>query len=255
MGILNQIICTLIASFLCFILGLSYAWPSSTMRLFQSDNTTLERPMGPTEIALFGSLSSIGALVGTPPIGIFLDIIGRKYCAMAAGLMSVLAWTIITTCIKVEAILVAIFLSGVGGAVVLVVPVYVGEICQESIRGTMTSSSMIFYGIGMLASYVLGGYLEYKLMVYICLSLTILGVIMLLFLRETPLYLMKKGMDKEAQKSFAFYRNAAFDSKIVLQEMDTLRRAFNPVMDDDGGTTIFVTIYISFINLQAKSHL
>lgn len=60
----------------------------------------------------------------------------------------------------------------------------------------MTSSSMIFYGIGMLASYVLGGYLEYKLMVYICLSLTILGVIMLLFLRETPLYLMKKGLDK-----------------------------------------------------------
>lgn len=47
--------------------------------------------MGSTEIALFGSLSSIGALIGTPPIGIFLDIIGRKYSAMAAGLMSVVS--------------------------------------------------------------------------------------------------------------------------------------------------------------------
>lgn len=102
----------------------------------------------------------------------------------------------IATCVKVEAILVAIFLSGVGGAVVLVVPVFVGEICQESIRGTMTSSSMIFYGIGMLASYVMGGCLEYIMMVYICLSLTILGIVMMMFLKETPMYLMKKGFDK-----------------------------------------------------------
>lgn len=43
---------------------------------------------------------------------------------------------------------------------------------------------------------------------------------------------------QEAQESFAFYRNAAFDSKIVLHEMDTLRRAFNPVMDDDEGKCI-----------------
>lgn len=50
--------------------------------------------MGPTEIALFGSLSSIGALIGTPPVGIFLDIIGRKYSAMAAGLMSVVSVTL-----------------------------------------------------------------------------------------------------------------------------------------------------------------
>lgn len=64
------------------------------MRLFQSENTTLERQMGPTEIALFGSLSSIGALLGTPPIGMFLDIIGRKYSAMAAGLMSVVSVTL-----------------------------------------------------------------------------------------------------------------------------------------------------------------
>lgn len=97
---------------------------------------------------------------------------------------------------SVELILAAMFLSGIGGCALLIVPVYVSEICQESIRGMMTSGAMIFYGLGLLLSYLLGGCLDYNTMNYVCLLLAVVGVLALWPLWETPIHLMKKGLEE-----------------------------------------------------------
>lgn len=97
---------------------------------------------------------------------------------------------------KVEAILAAICLSGLSGCVIVVIPMFVCEICEDSIRGSMASVNMAFYGIGTLVSYLCGGFLQYKTMNYLCLSLTVMGFAMLSFIRESPLFLMKKGLEK-----------------------------------------------------------
>lgn len=69
-----------------------YAWPSSTIKLFETNSgNILTRAMTPTEIALFSSLSSVGALIGTPLFGYALDKIGRKYTAILAGLSYVVS--------------------------------------------------------------------------------------------------------------------------------------------------------------------
>lgn len=97
---------------------------------------------------------------------------------------------------RVEVLLASIFLSGIGGAAFLVVPMYVSEFCQESIRGGMTSFSMIFYAVGMIISYAIGGYMDYYPMVYVCQSFAVVGIALLLLLKESPLFLMKKGKEK-----------------------------------------------------------
>ncbi|KOB58005.1 Uncharacterized protein OBRU01_25579, partial [Operophtera brumata] len=156
---------------LCMCLGVMFAWPSSTLRLFESANTTLHRPMTEGELALFGSLSSVGALIGTPVLGMFLDKFGRKNSAIIASTLGVLSWALITFSNQVEIVLLAVFVSGLSGVSFLVVPVYVSEICQESIRGAMCSGFMVFYGLGMLLSYLMGGLLSYDVMIYISLTL------------------------------------------------------------------------------------
>ncbi|XP_049879993.1 facilitated trehalose transporter Tret1-2 homolog [Pectinophora gossypiella] len=233
MGIFIQVISTIAACYLCMTIGVIFTWPSCTLKIFESGNTTLHRPMTETELALFGSLSSIGALTSTPFTGYMLDIVGRKSCIIVASLTQVIAWAMIAASSQVEVVLTAVFMSGVGGSGFLIVPMLTSEICQESIRGSMTAGMMIFYAFGMLVSYVLGGLLEYKMMVYVCLSMSVLGVVLLSIIRETPLYYMKKGMEEEAAKSFAYYRHAAVDSKVVLEEMNALRRAFNPIIEED----------------------
>ncbi|KOB69656.1 Sugar transporter 12 [Operophtera brumata] len=202
---------------LCMCMGVMFAWPSSTLRLFESANTTLHRPMTEGELALFGSLSSVGALIGTPVLGMFLDRFGRKNSA-------ILSWALIVSSNQVEVVLLAVFVSGLSGAVFLVVPVYVSEICQESIRGAMCSGTMVFYGVGMLLSYLMGGLLSYDVMIYACLTLAAASTAMLSVLRESPTCLMAKGLEET-------------DSKEVLEELNNIRRSLNPEMDEKSSST------------------
>lgn len=99
-------------------------------------------------------------------------------------------------CDKVAAVLASIFITGLTGSVFIIIPMYVGEICQESIRGSMTSLSMTFFGIGTMFEYIFGGYLEYHVMNYVSLTLTVVGVIMLALVKESPVYLMQIGAEK-----------------------------------------------------------
>ncbi|XP_073962531.1 facilitated trehalose transporter Tret1-like [Choristoneura fumiferana] len=232
MSIIRQLLCTGVVCYLCINMGLVFTWPSSTLLLFKSENTTLHRPMTETELALFGSLSSIGALVATPAAGFLLDIIGRKYCAIMFSLMHIVCWTMIIASDRVEVLLTAIFISGIGGAAFLVVPVFISEFCQESIRGGMTSGAMIFYAVGMIISYAIGGYMDYYPMVYVCLSIAVLGIVLLGTLKESPLFLMMKGREQEAKESLAFYRNIKADSKEIQHEIETIRRTLNPELDE-----------------------
>ncbi|XP_072948165.1 facilitated trehalose transporter Tret1-like [Epargyreus clarus] len=184
--------------------------------------------MAETEISFLGSCSSIGALTSIPIAGYLNDILGRKKSCVLFASLQVISWSIISSCSKVEAILAAVFVAGLSGSLILLVPIYVGEICQGSIRGMMTSSGMIFVTTGMLISYLLGGYLSYAIMNYVCLSLAVLGVVMLSLLKESPMFLMKKGVEKEAAKAVAYYRGVEVESLEVYEEMESMRKALNP---------------------------
>ncbi|CAH2097909.1 unnamed protein product [Euphydryas editha] len=228
MSIVFQVLSTAIISFVCMTVGILYTWPSSTLVLFTSPNTTLNRVMTETEISLLGSLPSISGVIVTPFAGIIMDSLGRKWSCVVFSLIQLICWVIISTCTMVEAILFAMFLFGMSSCMFIVVPMYVSEFCENSIRGSMMSGSMIFYGIGMLVSYLMGGLLDYKTMNYTGLSLTVLGLVMLSTMKESPLYLLKIGREREAIKSIAFYRSLKITSKEVEDEIEKLRRILSP---------------------------
>lgn len=104
-----------------------------------------------------------------------------------------IAWSIIAVTNRVELILMNAVLSGCGCAVFLEVTIYISEISQDSIRGMLTTGANQFLGIGFLVSYFLGGLLEYYTMVYTCLTLAVLGVLIISVLKESPLTLMANG--------------------------------------------------------------
>ncbi|XP_013138332.1 PREDICTED: sugar transporter ERD6-like 5 [Papilio polytes] len=224
MSILFQAGCTFIVCYSCLTMSLMYAWPSSTIKIFLSANTTLNRPMDDNEIALFGSFSSMSAIFVTPFSGYLLDKIGRKNCCILFSLPQVISWLIVSISVRVEAILGAMFISGFGGCILLLAPVYVSEFCQESVRGMMSSVSMILYGLGILVSYLLGGCLEYQTMTYVCLSMSVLGILMLWPLKESPLHLMKQNNEEDAIKAVAFFRRVEKDSKAITQEINAIKR-------------------------------
>ncbi|KAJ8710904.1 hypothetical protein PYW08_009419 [Mythimna loreyi] len=238
MGIFFQVIGTILLCCSCTNMGIMMAWPSSTIILFKSDNTTLHRPMGPTDVSLFGSLPAIGSLIANPIAGVLLNRLGRKKSVMLTALFFVLAWSIIALTRHVEVILTAMLVGGFGFAVFLETTIYISEICQDSIRGTMTSGPMLFYGFGILVSYFLGGCLTYHQMVYACLSLSVTGILLLFVLKESPYTFMAQGREEDAVKSIAFYRSKKTTSEEVQHELNKLRKIFIPHSEDTESLTM-----------------
>lgn len=87
-------------------------------------------------------------------------------------------------------------ISGCGTAGQAVATIYVSEIAHVSIRGALTSSVLIIYFLGVLASYALGGYLSYMQIIYMQLTLAVLNIVMLSLMKDSPVYLLQKGRVK-----------------------------------------------------------
>lgn len=96
----------------------------------------------------------------------------------------------------VEVVLTAVFVAGLSGAVFLVAPVYISEICAASVRGAMSSCTMVFFAIGMLLSYALGGTLSYTAMVYVNLGIALAVTAALVLLKESPTHLLAKQREQ-----------------------------------------------------------
>lgn len=93
-------------------------------------------------------------------------------------------------------VLACMFLSGVSSSAMLIASVYISEISQESIRGTMTAGNMISYGLGGLMLFTAAGTLSYDVVLYIGLSMAVISTGSLFLIKDSPIYLMTIGKEK-----------------------------------------------------------
>ncbi|XP_072948182.1 facilitated trehalose transporter Tret1-2 homolog [Epargyreus clarus] len=216
---------------LTLLTGFVYAWPSYTLANFRSNDTVLSYPLSTWQVSLLGSVTNIGGLVVTPTCGYIVDRLGRKYSAMLFGLPNVITWGIISVTTNVPLVIGLIGFAGAGAAGQAISSIYIGEICHESIRGALTSTTVSCFFAGLLFSYTLGGYLTYHQVVYVHLSLSILYILLLTLFAESPVYLMKIGKEQEAKKAIAFYRRVDVSSKEVEVEIAKIKLQLDPRID------------------------
>ncbi|XP_045455978.1 facilitated trehalose transporter Tret1-like [Melitaea cinxia] len=184
--------------------------------------------MSSGEFSILGSLANIGGFLSTPFCGYALDKFGRKYSAMVYGVPFVVAWGIIAVTKSMYLDIFGAGLAGLGAGGQAVSTVYISEICHDSIRGGLTSSTIYVFFLGLLFSYTLGGYLPYYSVVYVHLILSILYVALLTLLKESPIFLLKCGKEKEAAESIAFYHRIEKNSKEMELKIKKLKLQLDP---------------------------
>lgn len=89
---------------------------------------------------------------------------------------------------------------GVSGSYV-VTPLYIKEISEDSIRGTLGSLVVLSQNLGNLLVYVMGAYLSYDTVLWICLAVPLLHLLVFTSMPETPSYMLKIGKT-EVRKVF-----------------------------------------------------
>ncbi|XP_028164811.1 sugar transporter ERD6-like 6 [Ostrinia furnacalis] len=225
--------CNRRVDFNCLVYGAANSIPVLTMMLFTSQDTILDRQMTSTEGSLYISLANIGAIIGTPLAGYLVDYLGRKRSMIVCVFMPLISWSLFVFSNKVEVLLASTFIVGMGGGMFVIIPAYICEFSQDSIRGTLASGTLIFMILGILISIVLSEFMSYKTITYIGLTASTIGVALLSVLKESPTMLLKRGLDDEAAKAMAFYRNSKPDSKIVVQEIEKAKQALAPQIEEN----------------------
>lgn len=141
-----------------------------------------------------------------------------------------------------EVILVGRFLSGLAaGGVFVLVPLYVSEIAEDSVRGTLGSFFIFSVNFGTLVMFIAGNYLSYTLVPKIMILFPIAFAVTFAFLVETPQYLLKCGKVKQAENSLKFLRGCGNDKEIPEKVKHELMEMSKKIDEDSSleGESIF----------------
>lgn len=233
MGKLRQYQTAVACSLGSLVMGLLNVWPSYTTSLYTAQNTTLlVEPMSEFHASLLGSLPSLGAMIGTAITSVVIDRLGRKHGGVLLALPYILCWVMKEVCKSSMLILIARLLGGIaGGSALVYAPIFISEIAESSIRGTLAAGPVIFYSLGALFSYVVGWTCDFRTITYLNLVVSIINAVFIHFVVESPVYLLKKNREEEARKAIAQYRNGNIDSKEVLEELSRLKQQITPAVE------------------------
>ncbi|XP_011188744.1 facilitated trehalose transporter Tret1-2 homolog isoform X1 [Zeugodacus cucurbitae] len=166
------------------------------------------------------SLVAIGAFFGALPTGYIADAIGRRYTALVMDVPFIVAWLAIIFAKSAGWLYFGRFIIGVStGSFCVVAPMYISEIAETSIRGTLGTLFQLLLTIGILLVYVIGALVSWTTLSVLCLTVPIALFIGMLLLPETPTYLLKKGRRGDAALSLKWLWGRYCDSRSAIQQI------------------------------------
>ena len=167
-----------------------------------------------------------GNMITPIPASYLINMVGRKLVIHFTGLIFIGASLLTIFAHNMWYIYVARLLAGMGKGVVFgVIPVYLTEVAQVSVRGTLGSLFITAVSLGSCYGYVMGAYLSYNTVNLANLSIASFFLVIALFLPETPFYLIMKGKEEDAERSLAVLRQVDRGSASIIQEMDMVKNS------------------------------
>ena len=166
------------------------------------------------------SLSLLGALFGGPLGGVAMRY-GRKRILLAIALPFSFFWLLTVFANSVAMMYVTAFGCGFCSAIVLLVSnVYISEIASPEIRGGLCALAKMASHVGLLVSFSLGAYLDWRRLAMVVTAAPLTLLIAAFYVPETPSCLSLRGLEDEAAESLQWLRGEETD---VRQEWNTIQ--------------------------------
>jgi sugar porter (SP) family MFS transporter len=154
--------------------------------------------------AVVGALL-LGAALGSAVAGRISDAVGRKRLIVAAGVIFTAGALLAALAPNVGVLIAARFILGLAvGSAALAVPIYLAEIAPTNIRGAIASLNQLMIVTGILAAFIVNAILasseNWRLMLGLAAVPSIILLIGMIFMPETPRYLVHSGEEEEARE-------------------------------------------------------
>ncbi|MCL7034900.1 hypothetical protein MKW94_027481 [Papaver nudicaule] len=159
---------------------------------------TEELNLSLAEYSVFGSILTIGAMVGAITSGSIADFIGRKGAMRMSSAFCIAGWLSIYFAKDALALDVGRLATGYGmGVFSYVVPVFIAEIAPKNLRGALTTLNQLMISCGVSTSFLIGPILPWRSLALFSLFPCVIMLVGLFFIPESPRWLAKIGKQKE----------------------------------------------------------
>lgn len=174
------------------------------------------------QIGWAASLLYLGAGLGPVAFAFMTNSLGRKWINFFAALIYVIGWAICVMATNATHIYIARVIHGVGISFTLcIVPVYVGEIVEDRIRGGVSAVIIMFLSLGILYVYIIGPYVSFPILNLSSFILPLLSLLSFFSMPESPYFLVMNGRISDAEKNLMRIRGE-INREDVSVELDKI---------------------------------
>ncbi|CAH1106550.1 unnamed protein product [Psylliodes chrysocephalus] len=207
-----------------------FSWPSPSLGKLTSNDTNINplgRPITPFEESLIASISTLGSVIGTVLAGIIAEKLGRKKTLIIFSTPFFFCYLIIANASEVFIFYITRLILGLASGCVLgLLPSYVGEISENSNRGSLGSVFGIMNSLGHFLAFAVGPLVSIKTFAYILMiPVTLFFVTFIPFVPESPYHFLSKDNTKAAGKSLKKIRCDGNFEKELLCLQDIVKDA------------------------------
>ncbi|CAN6282857.1 unnamed protein product [Urochloa humidicola] len=165
-----------------------------------------------SEFAIFGSILTIGAMIGAISSGRLADFLGRKMTMRISATICMFGWLSIHLAKSAIMLYFGRILLGFStGVLSYVVPVFIAEIAPKNLRGGLATSNQLLICSGSSATYIIGALVAWRNLVLVGLVPCVLLLGGLFFIPESPRWLANVGREKEFHTSLQKLRGEDAD--------------------------------------------
>lgn len=185
------------------------------------------------EYSMFGSILTIGAMLGAITSGRIADFIGRKGAMRMSAGFCIVGWLAIYFSKGAFPLDMGRLFTGYGiGVLSYVVPIFIAEIAPKNLRGGLTTLNQLMIVIGSSVAFLTGTIITWRTLALTGLVPCIFLLVGLCFVPESPRWLAKVGHEKEFQVALRRLRGKyaditceADEIKDYIETLQTLPKA------------------------------
>ncbi|OTF73799.1 Facilitated trehalose transporter Tret1-like protein [Euroglyphus maynei] len=201
-------------------MGLVLGWTAPALITMVEDGSEpkLDNKADKDAITWIGSSMTLGALGGALISGTISQFFGRKKALIIYGIPFTIGWIILVAAKNVTLLIIGRVVCGIScGLLSGTAPSYVVEISTIDIRGLIGACFQLFVTIGILLVYVIGAFITWRPLAAVSMVPTIIMMICMFFMPESPSWLMSKGKLSEATQSLLRLRGHNSDTELEMR--------------------------------------
>ncbi|XP_050522126.1 facilitated trehalose transporter Tret1-2 homolog [Daktulosphaira vitifoliae] len=228
----RQYVAAFIASLSVMMAGTSMGWPSPVLAKLASGELTFAAT-NEQESWMIAFLE-LGNLLSPLPFGFLVDLVGRKPCLLLCGPLYIISWLMVLSSKSINILYWVRLLQGACiGIITTVVPIYIGEISGDKIRGALSTFFNGMLNAGILYVYCVGPLVSYDFLTFYSILVPCAFMTTCLWIPESPYYYILRGNDKKAHESLAWLQgNVEVD--VVAKELIRIKEEVNKQQNNKG---------------------